>query len=124
MLAVDAATLRNSPTSGRGLRRRGRRNIVRTNHSKKPNHLIGALGDGTLDLPFHDNLKADGHMVLVEYARRRHKKVGIIADNAGALTGKTMSEYIAGTDGAVEMVHIRYGLRSPGTYPVDERGIH
>ena len=29
-----------------------------------------------------------------------------IADNAGALTGKTMSEYIAGTDGAVEMVHI------------------
>ena len=29
-----------------------------------------------------------------------------IADNAGALTGKTMSEYTAGTDVAVEMVHI------------------
>ena len=78
LLAVDAATLRDSSTSGRGLRRRGGRNVVRTNHSKKPINLIGALGDGTLDLQFHDNLKADGHAVLVEYARRRHKKVGII----------------------------------------------
>ncbi len=54
------------------------KNVVRTNHSKKSIHLIGALGDGTLDLQFHDNLKADGHAALVEYARRRHKKVGII----------------------------------------------
>ena len=106
LLAVDAVTLRDSPTSSRGLRRRGGKNIVRTNHSKKSNHLIGALGDGALDLPFHDNLKADGHAALVEYARRRHKKVGIIADNTGALAGKTMSDYIADTDGTVEMVHI------------------
>ena len=86
------------------------KSIVRTNHFEKSIHLIGTLGDGAPDLPFHDNLKADGHAALAEYARRRHKKVGHhhhhIADNAGALTGKTMSEYIAGTDGAVEMVHI------------------
>ena len=59
VLAVDAATLLDSPATGMGLRRRGGRNVVRTNHSKKSNHLIGALGDGTLDLPFHDNLKAE-----------------------------------------------------------------
>ena len=44
---------------------------------------------------------------LAEYARRRrHEKIGIMADNAGALTGKTMSKYIADTDGAVGMAHI------------------
>ena len=82
------------------------KNVVRTNHSKKSIHLIGALGDGTLDLQFHDNLKADSYAALVEYTRRRYKKVGNLADNAGALTGKTMSKYIASTNGAVEMVHI------------------
>ena len=45
-------------------------------------------------------------MALAEYARRRHWKVGIIADNAGALTGRDMSEYVAGTNGAVEIIHI------------------
>ena len=106
VLAVDAATLRDSSTSRRGLRRRGGKAIVRTNHSKKSIHLIGALGDGTLDLQFHGDLKAGSYTSLVEYARRRHEKIGIITDNAGALTGKTMRDYISGTDGAVEMVHI------------------
>ena len=106
VLAIDAATLRDSPTSGKGLRRQGKKAIVCTNHSKKAIHLIGALGDGTLDLQFHGDLKADSYVALVEYARRRHEKIGIIGDNAGALTGKTMRDYISGTDGAVEMVHI------------------
>ena len=104
VVAIDAATLRDSPTSRRG--RRGGKDTVRTNHSKKAIHLIGALGDGTLDLQFHGDLKADSYVSLVEYARRRHEKIGIIGDNAGALTGKTMRDYISGTDGAVEMVHI------------------
>ena len=56
VLAVDATTLRDSPTSRRGLRRRGGKSVVRTNHSKKAIYLIGALGDGTLDLQFHENL--------------------------------------------------------------------
>ena len=76
--AVDAATLRDSPISGRNIRRRGGKNVVRTSHSKQPNRLIGALVDGTPYLPFHDNLKADGHAALVEYTRRRYKKIGII----------------------------------------------
>ncbi len=106
VLAVDAATLRDSPTSGRGLRRRGGKAIVRTNHSKKSIHLIGTLGDDTLDLQFHEDLRAGIYASLVYYARRRHEKIGIIGDNAGALTGKTMRDYISGTAGAVEMVHI------------------
>ena len=105
VLAVDAATLRDSPTSGRGLRRRGGKATVRTNHSKKAIHLIGALGDGTLDLQFHGDLKG-GQLRGPGDARRRHEKIGIIGDNAGALTGKTMRDYVSGTDGAVEMVHI------------------
>ena len=106
VLSVDATTLRDSPTSGRGLRRRGGRDAVRTNYSKRANHLIGALGDGTLDVQFHENLTADSYVSLLEYARRRHKKIGVVVDNAGALTGKAMREYIAGTNGDVEMVHI------------------
>ena len=84
ILAVDAATLRDSPTSRRGLRRRGGKSVVRANHSKKATHLIGALGNGTLDLQFHENLKGESYVALIEYARRRHKKIGILADNAGA----------------------------------------
>ena len=106
VLAVDATTLRDSPVSRRGLRRRGKKNVVRTNHSKKAIHLIGALGDGTLDLQFHESLKGESYVALAEYARRRRGKVGIIADNAGALTGRDMSEYVAGTNGAVEIIHI------------------
>ena len=78
VLAIDAATLRDSPVSRRGLRRRGGKDTVRTNHSKKAMHLVGALGDGTLDLQFHEDLKAGSYVDLVEYARRRHKKIGII----------------------------------------------
>ena len=77
VLSVDVTTLRDSPTSGRGLRRRGGRDAVRTNYSKRANHLIGALGNGTLDVQFHENLTADSYVSLLEYARRRHKKIGV-----------------------------------------------
>ena len=56
-------------------------------------------------------------MALAEYARRRHGKVGIIADNAGALTGKDMREYVAGTNGAVEIIHIP--PRTPQLNPIE-----
>ena len=106
ILAVDAATLRGSPTSRRGLRRRGGKGVVRANHSKKAIHLIGAPGNGTPDLQFHENLKGESYVVLVEYARRRHKKVGILADNAGPSPAGTMEECIAGTNGAGGIIHI------------------
>lgn len=37
---------------------------------------------------------------------------GILADNASALTGKYMKEYIASTNGDVEIIHIPPILRN------------
>ena len=48
VVAVDAATLRDSPVSRRGLRRRGGREAVPANHSRQSIHMIGAPGDGAL----------------------------------------------------------------------------
>ena len=106
ILAVDAATLRGPPTSRRGLRRRGGKGVVCASHSKKAIHLIGTLGNGTPDLRFRENLKGESCVVLVEHARRRHRKVGILADSAGALTGRDTEECIAGTRGAGGIIHI------------------
>ena len=102
-MAIDAATLRDSPVSRSGIRRRGGREVVSINYS---NHMIVAFGDGTLDLQFHDDLSASSYIWLLEHLIRRYRKVGIIADNASALTGKKMREFLDGTDGAVEILHL------------------
>ena len=106
VVAVDAATLRDSPVSRRGIRRRGGRETVPVNHSKQSVHMIGALGEGTLDLQFHDDLSAGSYVELVERLRRRCGKVGIIADNAGALTGREVRKCLDGAGGDVEMLHL------------------
>ena len=77
-LVIDAATIWDSPTSGRGIRRRGGKEHSPHQPFQKVNPPDRGSGDGTLDLSFHDNLKADGHAALVEHTRRRHKMVGII----------------------------------------------
>ena len=106
VVAIDAATLRDSPVSRRGIRRRGGRETVPINHSKQSLHMIGALGDGTLDLQFHDDLSAGSYIELVEHLCRCYEKVGIIADNAGALTGKDMRKCLEDAGGDVEMLHL------------------
>ena len=106
VVAVDAATLRDSPVSRRGIRRRRGRETVPVNHSKQSIHMIGALGDGTLDLQFHDGLSAGSCVGLVEHLRRRYGKVGIIADNAGSLTGRDMRKCLDGADGDMEILHL------------------
>ena len=111
-MAVDAATLRDSPVSRRGIRRRGGRETVPTNHSKQSIHMIGALGDGTLDLQFHDDLSAGSYVELVEHLRRRYGKVGIVADNAGSLTGKCESAWTVRT-GTWRCCTCRPALRNP-----------
>lgn len=88
-----------------GLKRRGGQNVVCTNYSKKTIHLIGAFGDDTLDLQFHENLKGERHVTLAEYAYWSHGKVGVLAYNADALIYKEMSEYVAGPNGAVAIIH-------------------
>ena len=117
VVAVDAATLRDSPVSRRGSRRRGGRETVPVNHSKQSIHMIGALGDGTLDLQFHDDLSAGSYVELVEHLRRRYGKVGIVADNAGALTGRGMRKCLDDADGAVEMLHLP--PRTPQLNPIE-----
>ena len=105
-MAVDAATLRDSPVSRRGIRRRGGREIVPINHSKQSVHMIGALGDGTLYLQLHDDLSASSYVWLVEHLLWRYGTVSIIADNTGALTSKGMRKCLDYMDGDLEIIHL------------------
>ena len=45
-------------------------------------------------------------MVLVEYARRRHKKIGILADNAGAPAGRDNGRMHCRHERAGGIIHI------------------
>ena len=47
---IDLAGFADSPASRRGIRRRGGRDTVKTNCSKKTLKVAGALGKGTLDI--------------------------------------------------------------------------
>ena len=47
---IDFAGFADSPVSRRGIRRRGGRDTVKTNCSKKTLKVAGALGKGTLDI--------------------------------------------------------------------------
>ena len=47
VVAVDAATLRDSPVFRRGIRRQGGETVP-VNHSKQSSHMIGALEDANL----------------------------------------------------------------------------
>ena len=68
--------------------------------------MIGALGDGTLDPQFHDDLSVSSCVWLVEHLLRRYGIVSILADNAGALTSKEMRKFLDDADGAVELLHM------------------
>lgn len=65
-----------------------------------------ALGDGTPDVQFYNDLTDASYIELLEHLRRLHKKIGVIAYNASSLTGKAMREYVAGANRAIEMIHI------------------
>ena len=77
--------------SRRGLRPRGGRDTVCAMHSGKSINLIGVPG-----LQFYQNLKAGSHVAPLWFARRRHKKTGVIAGNARALTVRAMKWAPAG----------------------------
>ncbi|MYB30763.1 MAG: hypothetical protein F4Y18_07015 [Cenarchaeum sp. SB0663_bin_5] len=68
--------------------------------------MIGALGDGTLNLQFHDNLTAASYVELIKHLHRRYRKVGIIADNASALTDITMRKCLDDSGGDIEILHL------------------
>ena len=98
---VDAAAFVDAPSSTRGLRAIGGKDTVQINFSKKSTKIIGALGQGTLDIQFYQKIDADSVIAFLEYLRYRYGKVFVILDNAGAHTGKQMNDYIKSTKGDV-----------------------
>ena len=104
-VVIDATTIQDSPSSKRGLRRRGGRAAAGVNYSRKSTNILGAPGSGALHIEYHDNLKAASHISLIESVVKKYGKVCTVADNAKAIVGKDMTHYINSTDGAVEMIH-------------------
>ena len=98
---VDAAAFVDAPSSARGLRAIGGKDTVQINFSKKSIKIIGALGQGTLDIQFHQKTDAQSVIALLEYLRRKYGRVFAALDNASAHTGKEMSDYIESTKGDV-----------------------
>ena len=98
---VDAAAFVDAPSSTRGIRVKGGKDTVQINFSKKSIKIIGALGQGTLDIQFHQNTDADSVIALLEYLRRMYGRIFVILDNAGSHTSKQMKDYIKSTKGDV-----------------------
>ena len=101
VVCVDAAAFVDAPSSTRGIRVKGGKDTVTINFSKKSIKIIGALGQGTFDMQFHQTTDADSVIALLEYLRYKYGRVFVILDNAGAHTGKRMDEYIKSTKGDV-----------------------
>ena len=101
ILFLDTAGVVDSPASKRGIRRRGGRETVPINHSKKSVKIVGALGMGTLDMQFHEKANSESVIALLEYLRRRYGKIFAILDNAAAHTSTAMKEYIGRAGGDV-----------------------
>ena len=123
VVVIDAATIQDSPSSKRGLRRRGGRDTVGVNYSRKSTNILGALGNGALHIEYHDNLKADSYISLIENVVKKYGKVGIVADNAKAIVGKDVTHYINSTDGAVEMIHFLPHTPQPNPIEIEWREI-
>ena len=98
---VDAAAFVDAPSSTRGLRAIGGKDTVQINFSKKSTQIIGALGQGTLDIQFYQKIDADSVIAFLEYLRCMYGRVLVILDNAGAHTSKQVKDYIESTKGDV-----------------------
>ena len=98
---VDAAAFVDAPSSTRGLRTIGGKDTVQINFSKKSTKIIGALGQGTLDIQFYQKIDADSVIAFLEYLRCMYGRVLVILDNAGAHTSKQVKGYIESTKGDV-----------------------
>ena len=71
---IDFAGFADSPASRRGIRRRGGRDTVKTNCSKKTVKVAGALGRGTLDIQFHESANTGSAKALLEHLRAEVRK--------------------------------------------------
>ena len=102
-LCLDAAGFVDAPSSSssRGIRRKGKKDAVQINYSKKSFQIIGALGQGTLDIQFHEKVNSETVIAFLEFLRRKYGKIFVILDNAVAHTSMAVREYIESTRGDV-----------------------
>ena len=106
VVSLDAASIRDSPSARRGLRKRGGNDTVTTNCSRMSTHIIGDLSNGALDIKFYNDLSTSIFIDLIEYACISGQKIAIICDNASALTGNEMDKFVEKSGGSVELLHI------------------
>ena len=94
LFCFDAASIINSPTPKYGILPRGERDTVRVNHSKKGIHVLGALSRDSIELDYPENLKAESVIALFKRLHKKHGRIFVILDNAGAHKSKAMREYM------------------------------
>ena len=66
----------------RSIRVKCGKDTVQVNFSKKSIKIIGTLGQGTLDIQFHQKTDAQSVIALLEYLRCRYGRVLVILDDA------------------------------------------
>ena len=74
---------------------------MQINYSKKSFQIIGAPGQSTLDIQFHEKVNSEAVIAFLEFLRRKYGKIFVILDNAAARTSKAVNEYVKDTDGDV-----------------------
>ena len=67
LLCFDAAGFVDAPSSSRGIRLKGGKDTVQINYPKKSFQIIGALGQGTLDIQFHEKVNSEAVIVFLEF---------------------------------------------------------
>ena len=116
-LCLDAAGFVDAPSSSRGIRRKGGKDAVQINYSKKSFQIIGALGQGTLDIQFHEKVNSEAVIAFLEFLRHRYGKIFVILDNAAAHTSRAVREYIESTRGDVVLQFLP--PRTPQHNPIE-----
>ena len=97
---------------GLGIRPKGERDTVGVNFATKTTRIMGALGDKTLDIQFHEKANAPAVISLLEYVRRKRGKIFAILDNASAHRSKAVDEYVRKMDGRVVLWFLPRALPS------------
>ena len=117
LFCFDAASIINSPTPKYGILPRGERNAVQVSHSKKGIHVPGALSRDSIELGYPENLKAEGVIALFKRLHKKHGRILVILDNAGAHKRKAMKDYIRTTNGEVVLCFLP--PRTPQHNPIE-----
>ncbi len=99
----DEAAVGMSQEPGYGWRPTGGRDTIPRGFSKKTVSLLGVMGKDTLYVRMADSANSDTFKELLEDVRRIHPKFYMVLDNASYHHSHTVSEYVAGTGGDIEL---------------------